>query len=138
MLIKNNEKSNNVNNIISENITKEVKEDKSSLSLVMIGDNLIHSSVYNVANKHANYNGYDFKPIIEYIKPIVQTYDLAYYWRTCIMLCHYHSIYISREYCSMSIIWHCIHIFQCKLLVENVLEENLVFESNDLKFGFYF
>ena len=79
LIIKINDKNNNINNVISENIIVEPKEEKSSLSLVMVGDNLIHSSVYNQANRHANGNGYDFKPIIEYIKPIVQTYDLAYY-----------------------------------------------------------
>lgn len=80
LIIKNNDKNNNeVNNVVSENIIIEPKEEKTSLSLVMVGDNLIHSSVYKDANKHANYNGYDFKPIIEYIKPIVKTYDLAYY-----------------------------------------------------------
>lgn len=79
LIIKNNDKNNNVINVVSENIIEKPKEEKSSLSLVMVGDNLIHSSVYKDANKHANYNGYDFKPIIEYIKPIVQNYDLAYY-----------------------------------------------------------
>lgn len=80
IIIKNNDKNNNkVNNVVSENIIIEPKEEKSSLSLVMVGDNLIHSSVYNQANRHASGNGYDFKPIIEYIKPIVKTYDLAYY-----------------------------------------------------------
>ena len=53
---------------------EEVKEEK--LSLVMVGDALIHSSVYNDAYK----NGvYDFKGMLEYIKPIVSEYDLAFY-----------------------------------------------------------
>ena len=80
IFVKTNEKNNNqVNNVVQENEIEEPKEEKSSLSLVMVGDNLIHSSVYNQANRHAGGNGYDFKPIIEYIKPIVKTYDLAYY-----------------------------------------------------------
>lgn len=79
IFVKTNVKDNTVSNIVSENIVEEPKEEKSSLSLVMVGDNLIHSSVYNQANRHAGGNGYDFKPIIEYIKPIVKTYDLAYY-----------------------------------------------------------
>ena len=58
---------------------KEEKEVVTSLSMVMVGDNLIHSSVYKEANKQANYNGYDFKPLIAYIKEIVKDYDLAYY-----------------------------------------------------------
>ena len=49
------------------------------VSLIMAGDNLIHSSVYNDANRNANYNGYDFKPMYTYLKEIVSNYDLAYY-----------------------------------------------------------
>lgn len=74
-----NKDKNNENLVKNEIVKEEFKEKKSSLSLVMVGDNLIHSSVYKDANRLANYQGYDFKPIIEYIKPIVSTYDLAYY-----------------------------------------------------------
>ena len=50
------------------------------VSLVMVGDALIHSSVYKDANRLANYNGYNFKPQIKYIKEKVKdNYDLAYY-----------------------------------------------------------
>jgi len=48
-------------------------------NLIMVGDALIHSSVYNDANRLANWNGYDFKPQIELIKEKVKDYDLAYY-----------------------------------------------------------
>lgn len=48
-------------------------------NLIMVGDALIHSSVYKDANRLANYNGYDFKPQIKYIKEITKDYDLAYY-----------------------------------------------------------
>ena len=48
-------------------------------TLIGVGDHLIHSSVYKYANKLANYNGYDFKPIIANIKDIVSNYDIAYY-----------------------------------------------------------
>lgn len=57
-------------------VKKEPEVKTSKLSLVMVGDALLHSSVYNDAYK----NGvYDFKPQLEYIKPIVQNYDLAFY-----------------------------------------------------------
>ena len=84
VFIKIGEKNNTINdnslyNVVSENKINELKEEKSSLSLVMVGDNLIHSNVYKDANKYANYNGYDFKPILEHIKPIVKNFDLAYY-----------------------------------------------------------
>lgn len=43
----------------------------------MVGDALIHSSIYEDAKVAAN--SYDFKPMLEYIKPISSTYDIAYY-----------------------------------------------------------
>lgn len=55
------------------------EETITSMSMVMVGDNLIHSSIYKDANRLAGGNGYDFKPIIEYIKDEVQKYDIAYY-----------------------------------------------------------
>ena len=58
---------------------KEDKEIVTSVSVIAVGDNLIHSSVYKDANKHAGYNGYDFKPMYELIKPIASKYDIAYY-----------------------------------------------------------
>lgn len=56
---------------------EETKE--TSATMITAGDNLIHSSLYKDANKNAGYNGYDFKPMYELIKPIVSKYDLAYY-----------------------------------------------------------
>ena len=64
---------------IKEPPQEEEKEQTYKLSLIAVGDNLIHSSVYKDANKNANYKGYDFKPMITNIKEIVQNYDLAYY-----------------------------------------------------------
>ncbi|MBR3661150.1 MAG: CapA family protein [Bacilli bacterium] len=48
-------------------------------NLVMVGDALIHGIVYETAHKYANYNGYDFRPMLKYTKEIVKDYDLAYY-----------------------------------------------------------
>ena len=71
--------------IYSANLKEEEKEEvqvevnttsQTKISLVMVGDALIHSSVYNDAYD----NGvYDFTSILEYIKPIVSNYDLAFY-----------------------------------------------------------
>ena len=47
-----------------------------SLSLVMVGDALIHGAVAGDANKNG---GYDFKPMLEELKPIISSFDLAYY-----------------------------------------------------------
>lgn len=62
-----------------EEVKQEEQEKVTSLSMVMVGDNLIHSSVYKEAARQANGTGYDFKPLISYIKDIVKDYDLAYY-----------------------------------------------------------
>ena len=49
---------------------------KKELSMVMVGDALIHKSIYLDAYKNGKY---DFKYLFKYIKPIVKNYDLAYY-----------------------------------------------------------
>lgn len=85
IILLSNKNNENVFEKISKNKNEEtivvnVPEEKTtSLSLVMVGDNLIHSSIYKDANRLAGGNGYDFKPIISYIKEKVQNYDLAYY-----------------------------------------------------------
>lgn len=61
-------------NIINKNEDKHYEA-----SLIAVGDYLIHSSVYKDANRLANGDGYDFKPMISYIKEIVSNYDIAYY-----------------------------------------------------------
>ena len=45
--------------------------------LVMVGDALIHSSLFEDAR--LSDGSYDFKPMLEYIKPITTKFDLAYY-----------------------------------------------------------
>ena len=66
-------------NTVVESQPSEPKEKTTSMSLVMVGDNLIHESVYMDAKRHANGNGYDFRPMITRIKEKVQNYDVAYY-----------------------------------------------------------
>ena len=63
----------------NKNIEKEDIKNTTSTSLIMVGDNLIHSSIYEEANRNANYEGYDFKPMYKMIKNIVSNYDIAYY-----------------------------------------------------------
>ena len=74
--LANRKEPHNIDNSIKE---EKPKEENYSLSLVMVGDNLIHGAVYNYAHKLAGYSGYDFKPIVSYIKDYVSNYDLAYY-----------------------------------------------------------
>ena len=47
-----------------------------SLSMVMVGDCLIHSPVYNDAYVNGTY---DFTKMVELIKPLVTPYDVAFY-----------------------------------------------------------
>ena len=73
---------NKINKKDKEVNSKEIiasKEEKYKLSLIMAGDMLVHDKIYNEARKNANNNGYDFKPMLTYIKDIVKDYDLAYY-----------------------------------------------------------
>ena len=53
------------------------KEENYQLSMVMVGDNLIHSSIYKDA--YDENGGYDFTKMYELVKPIVSQYDIAYY-----------------------------------------------------------
>ena len=58
---------------------KEVKKEQDySAKIFMVGDALIHSAVYEDAYRNGN-GAYDFKPMLEVIKPISSQYDLAYY-----------------------------------------------------------
>lgn len=75
-------KFNEKDNIVDKE-DKDIKEESNikeySANLIMVGDALVHNSLYNDANRLAGYNGYDFKPHIEYIKEVVSKYDIAYY-----------------------------------------------------------
>ena len=56
----------------------EIPEPKEyTASVFMVGDALIHSSVYDDARQADG--TYDFKPQLEVIKPISSKYDIAYY-----------------------------------------------------------
>lgn len=70
---------NHKDKVVDKSSKKTIKKEKikeSKLSLVMVGDGLLHSSVY----KDAYQNGvYDFSQQLQYIKPIVKNYDLAFY-----------------------------------------------------------
>ena len=67
---------NNSDDIVEK---KEDIKENDKISLIMVGDNLIHDKIYKEASRNAGGNGYDFKPMYEYIKPIVSEYDIAYY-----------------------------------------------------------
>ncbi len=64
-------KETNLNIVISKGIS-----DVYTLKLAMVGDMLIHESVYIDAKTS---NGYDFSNMIDLVKPLLEDYDLAYY-----------------------------------------------------------
>lgn len=53
-----------------------IKKEEMDASLVMVGDALIHSTVYEDAY---TFEGYDFRTVLKEIKSLVQDYDLKYY-----------------------------------------------------------
>lgn len=61
--------------VVKKEKPKEPKE--YNVRLFMVGDALIHDGVYNDAK--TGDGGYDFKPMLELLKPIASKYDLAYY-----------------------------------------------------------
>ena len=65
--------------IIKKKPKIEKKEEKKeySASMIMVGDALIHNSLYFDAKQSDG--SYDFKPMLEATKPITSKYDLAYY-----------------------------------------------------------
>ena len=72
------------NNDAEENKEKEkIEEEKEifpktyKLSIVGTGDALLHNIVYKTA--YVDANRYDFTDQLQYIKPIISQYDLAYY-----------------------------------------------------------
>ena len=64
------------NAIFNEKNPEPPKRTKFHTSLIMVGDALIHSSVYADAKTN---DSYDFKPMLENIKPIIKEHELAYY-----------------------------------------------------------
>lgn len=71
-------KTNQPNNNMVEPPKEELpKEENYKVSMIMAGDNLIHSSIYKDAYK--GNNEYNFTKMYELIKPIVTNYDIAYY-----------------------------------------------------------
>lgn len=69
--------NNDNNNSIVEEEVEEIKDEKKTMSIVMVGDALIHDSIYNDA-KVGN-NEYDFSKMFTDIEPLINEYDLKYY-----------------------------------------------------------
>ena len=61
----------------SEKTEKKKVPQEYSLKILMVGDALIHSAIYEDARQSDG--SYDFKPMLELLKPIASKYDLAYY-----------------------------------------------------------
>jgi len=59
-----------------EEIVEEKPKEK-RMSLVAVGDALIHAALY--LDAQTGYNTYDFNYMFEHVKPLIQDYDLKYY-----------------------------------------------------------
>ena len=60
-----------------EHVIEEPKVEETELSLVMVGDCLIHEAIYVDARDSSG--KYDFYKMIDKIKPVIKKYDLAFY-----------------------------------------------------------
>ena len=76
LFILNNKETKNEENTIVEEPKNEDKVEESELSLIMVGDCLIHGSIYIDAREGDTYN---FYKMLDRIKPVISSYDLAYY-----------------------------------------------------------
>jgi len=69
--------SNKKQSTVSKKIAIQKEDVDYEAKVFMVGDALIHSGVYYDA--HQADGSYDFKPMLQYMKPIVSKYDIAYY-----------------------------------------------------------
>ena len=69
--------NNKVEKKVKEPIVEKKKVENYQAKIFMVGDALIHWGVYNDAKQSDG--SYDFKPMLEAIKPISSKYDIAYY-----------------------------------------------------------
>ena len=77
VLSKNAASSKKDNKTINKKVVVQKEDVDYEAKIFMVGDALIHSGVYNDARQSDG--SYDFKPMLQYIKPISSKYDLAYY-----------------------------------------------------------
>lgn len=73
----NNEENKNAKKTVDNQKVVEVKATKKSMSIVMVGDALIHDSIYKDA--YIGDNNYDFMNMFTDIGEIIKDYDLRYY-----------------------------------------------------------
>ncbi len=79
-LFNKNDKKEEVKEPVEEKVEVEEHEpviEETELSLIMVGDCLIHGSIYLDARKSDG--SYDFYKMIDLMKPIISSYDLAFY-----------------------------------------------------------
>lgn len=62
--------------VVDSSIPEDPIPTKSELSLIMVGDSLIHSAVYGDAKTD---DGYDFSPCFDNVRDYIKSYDLAFY-----------------------------------------------------------
>ena len=62
---------------VSKKLTSAKEAIDYEAKIFMVGDSLIHGGVYTDARQDDG--SYDFKPMLQYVKPMVSQYDIAYY-----------------------------------------------------------
>lgn len=77
LVINNTSSKNKTKDTNKKKVIKREKKKEYKASLIMVGDALIHSNIYLDAKNEDG--SYDFKPMLEYTKPIIEQYDLKYY-----------------------------------------------------------
>lgn len=77
LIINNTSSKNKAKDTNKKKVIKREKKKEYKASLIMVGDALIHSNIYLDAKNEDG--SYDFKPMLEYTKPIIEQYDLKYY-----------------------------------------------------------
>ena len=55
----------------------EPERGTSSITILGVGDNLIHDGIYRQANRRAGGNGYDFSPVYKRVAPYIEAADIA-------------------------------------------------------------
>lgn len=75
IILKNQTENNVEKEEVNEKIDKPVEEKQKTISLVAVGDVLIHESVYKDAYENETYN---FHKMFTEIEPIIKEYDLRY------------------------------------------------------------
>lgn len=75
-VLRDTNKANDVKKPVTNEEKEEEKPKESSLKMLMVGDVLVHGNVYNDAKTNGTY---DFSPMFDDVRGIINNYDLSFY-----------------------------------------------------------